>query len=98
MPNMTVTIADPRYQRGSTELKFEEITFLESLGSGEFGHVFRGIWRGAEVAVKQLFWDGNYKTDGLRELRREVESFRNLNTHDWSSLSAPALNLRIFVC
>eukprot|EP00397_Hematodinium_sp_SG-2012_P019724 GEMP01020283.1.p1 GENE.GEMP01020283.1~~GEMP01020283.1.p1 ORF type:complete len:556 (-),score=91.17 GEMP01020283.1:687-2354(-) len=75
IPEEEVWIPESRH---SEDVKFEEINLVESLGSGEFGHVFRGSWRGQEVAIKQLFWDGSCKTDTLQELRREVDSFRNL--------------------
>jgi len=65
--------------RASDDVRFEEIKILDSLGSGEFGHVFRGTWKGKEVAIKQLFWDGNTKTNALQELRKEAENFRNLD-------------------
>lgn len=60
-------------------MSYSELQFLENLGSGEFGQVFRGSFRGEEVAIKQLFWDNLVNRSVLEDLSREIESFRGLN-------------------
>jgi len=58
---------------------FEEMSFVESLGCGEFGQVFRGTVRGQEVAIKQLYFDGTGVPEvAISDLTREIESFRHL--------------------
>eukprot|EP00747_Dinoflagellata_sp_TGD_P034036 gnl/TRDRNA2_/TRDRNA2_137008_c0_seq1.p1 gnl/TRDRNA2_/TRDRNA2_137008_c0~~gnl/TRDRNA2_/TRDRNA2_137008_c0_seq1.p1 ORF type:complete len:692 (-),score=131.48 gnl/TRDRNA2_/TRDRNA2_137008_c0_seq1:150-2225(-) len=60
-------------------IKYSELKFTELLGAGEFGQVFRGQFAGAEVAIKQLFWDSSMKPEVvLRDLAKEIESFRHL--------------------
>jgi len=58
--------------KGPPEIRKEEIEYLEKIGGGCFGHVFRGKCRGKEVAVKKLFrQDMNEQT--LASFKKEVE-------------------------
>eukprot|EP00747_Dinoflagellata_sp_TGD_P101324 gnl/TRDRNA2_/TRDRNA2_168324_c0_seq2.p1 gnl/TRDRNA2_/TRDRNA2_168324_c0~~gnl/TRDRNA2_/TRDRNA2_168324_c0_seq2.p1 ORF type:complete len:560 (-),score=103.62 gnl/TRDRNA2_/TRDRNA2_168324_c0_seq2:135-1760(-) len=60
-------------------IDYASLSFLEHLGSGEFGQVFRGSHKGREVAIKQLFWDASIKPEVvINDLTREIESFRHL--------------------
>jgi len=62
------------------KIPYAQLTLLESLGSGEFGQVFRGYYRGREVAIKQLYWDNSIQGDTVvQDLEREIESFRHLS-------------------
>jgi len=68
-------------ERGLTEpekVRFEDLELVESLGSGEFGQVFRGAYQGHEVAIKQLYWDDTMSELVMQDLAREIESFRYL--------------------
>mmetsp|Transcript_66059 Transcript_66059/g.177654 ORF Transcript_66059/g.177654 Transcript_66059/m.177654 type:complete len:732 (-) Transcript_66059:61-2256(-) len=57
---------------------FEDLEFVESLGSGEFGQVFRGSYQGNEVAIKKMYWDDTMSELVMQDLSREIESFRHL--------------------
>jgi serine/threonine protein kinase len=68
-------------ERDLTEVEkvnYSELNFVENLGSGEFGQVFRGFYRGEEVAIKQLYWDDTFTDGVLQDLAKEIESFRHL--------------------
>lgn len=60
------------------KVRYADLDFVESLGSGEFGQVFRGKYRGEEVAIKQLYWDSSMSEVVMQDLAREIESFRHL--------------------
>jgi serine/threonine protein kinase len=63
------------------EIEWGDIEVKESLGNGEFGQVFRGTWKGNEVAIKALYRDPNKTHDShaIAELKKEIESFRHLD-------------------
>ncbi|CAE8586109.1 unnamed protein product [Polarella glacialis] len=61
------------------KVRFSDLDFVERLGQGEFGEVFRGRYRSEEVAIKQLFFDENMTELVIQDLAREIESFRHLN-------------------
>jgi serine/threonine protein kinase len=60
------------------KVKYSDLEFVESLGSGEFGQVFRGNFRGEEVAIKRLYWDDTMTELVMQDLTKEIESFRHL--------------------
>merc|ERR1719265_598307 len=78
---------EPQLQQGAPgeltadeRIAYQELQFVEHLGSGEFGQVFRGYYRNQEVAIKQLYWDNSIQGDTVvRDLEREIESFRHLS-------------------
>lgn len=66
-------------EQGKQNISFNQLTLVESLGSGEFGQVFRGFYQRKEVAIKKLYWDNSMITDTVvQDLEREIESFRHL--------------------
>jgi len=61
------------------KIAYRELQFVEHLGSGEFGQVFRGFFKDQEVAIKQLYWDNTVLPEVIiQDLTREIESFRHL--------------------
>eukprot|EP00930_Biecheleria_cincta_P026382 TRINITY_DN18600_c0_g1_i1.p1 TRINITY_DN18600_c0_g1~~TRINITY_DN18600_c0_g1_i1.p1 ORF type:complete len:735 (+),score=91.77 TRINITY_DN18600_c0_g1_i1:136-2205(+) len=60
------------------KVRYADLEFTERLGQGEFGEVFRGVYRNEEVAIKQLFFDENMTELINSDLAREIESFRHL--------------------
>jgi len=82
-PAASQRLSTPRetLERDLTEpekVKYGDLDFIESLGSGEFGQVFRGSYHGEEVAIKQLYWDGTVTELVMQDLAKEIESFRHL--------------------
>jgi hypothetical protein len=64
--------------RLSTKLNAQEIEFGAAIGSGGFATVYRGRWRGTDVAIKS-YSEGIVMNDLLRQdLDREVELCANL--------------------
>lgn len=81
MPGEPACRSVPDRRLGPHEgVNFSELIFLEELGSGEFGRVFRGLHKGAEVAIKQLYVDPSSAAPHavLRDLEKEIGSFRHL--------------------
>lgn len=63
------------------QIDYSELTQNECLGTGGFGAVYRGFFKGKEVAIKKLFCEdgGNISPLQLQELESEVASLRSLN-------------------
>ena len=61
------------------KVEYGDLQFIERLGKGEFGEVFRGYYRKEEVAIKQLFFDENMTELIVQDLAREIDSFRHLS-------------------
>lgn len=59
------------------EILWEEITLGERIGLGSYGEVYRGDWRGTEVAVKR-FLDQDIYGEALEEFRSEVRIMKRL--------------------
>ncbi|GFQ71335.1 tyrosine-protein kinase Src64B [Trichonephila clavata] len=62
--------------RDKYEVPFESLQFIRTLGKGNFGEVFYGVWNGTvEVAIKQLISNGVHTDD----FRREVAVMKAIN-------------------
>jgi len=62
------------------EINMDDLTQGECLGTGGFGAVYRGTFKGAEVAIKKLFCEdaANLSPSQLDELGKEVAALKNL--------------------
>jgi len=60
------------------EIQVEDLTYGQQLGSGGFGAVFVGNWRGTEVAIKKIFVSDSASSRLLAELEAEVAALRDL--------------------
>ncbi|XP_058722521.1 probable serine/threonine-protein kinase SIS8 isoform X3 [Vicia villosa] len=59
------------------EIPWEEITLGERIGLGSYGEVYRGEWRGTEVAVKR-FLNQDISGEALEEFISEVRIMKRL--------------------
>ncbi|OLP89535.1 hypothetical protein AK812_SmicGene28980 [Symbiodinium microadriaticum] len=75
---INVTTSQP-LAKAPIKVRYGELTFVERLGKGEFGEVFRGLYLNKEVAIKQLFFDENMTELVVQDLAREIDSFRHLS-------------------
>lgn len=63
------------------QIEVSELKQNECLGTGGFGAVYRGYFKGQEVAIKKLFCEdgGNISNMQLEELEKEVLALRSLS-------------------
>ena len=66
-----------RIKEGNTQVDLNEIQFGERIGRGTFGEVYKGMWRGAVVAVKKLN-TAQMNEEFIREYEKEVYLMRTL--------------------
>ncbi|XP_068503235.1 probable serine/threonine-protein kinase SIS8 isoform X2 [Phaseolus vulgaris] len=59
------------------DIPWEEISLGERIGLGSYGEVYRGEWRGTEVAVKR-FLDQDISGESLEEFKTEVKIMKRL--------------------
>ncbi|PRP82834.1 hypothetical protein PROFUN_04697 [Planoprotostelium fungivorum] len=63
-----------------TRIDYNELNSLKEIGSGAFGVVYKGEWRGRDVAVKMI--KGEFMDDkSLRDFLGEVSILQGLETH-----------------
>ena len=59
-------------------LDYSELQIITQIGKGGFGTVFKAMFKGEVVAVKQVSIDDDKKTEVFREFRREVALSKEL--------------------
>ncbi|KAL6054327.1 Tyrosine-protein kinase abl2 [Balamuthia mandrillaris] len=59
-------------------IAFDDLEFSKEIGSGAFGTVWKGKYRGADVAVKRVFRLGEQE---LADFHKEIELMQNLRPH-----------------
>jgi len=62
-------------------IEYSELTFDQEIGRGNFGAVFKGTWRGGEVAIKLLLEKENLTEKEYEEFRSEAFLMCNLRPH-----------------
>eukprot|EP00002_Diphylleia_rotans_P037715 TRINITY_DN8454_c1_g1_i4.p1 TRINITY_DN8454_c1_g1~~TRINITY_DN8454_c1_g1_i4.p1 ORF type:complete len:1525 (+),score=272.84 TRINITY_DN8454_c1_g1_i4:1596-6170(+) len=60
-----------KYRRVQLIVPVTELEFGEAIGAGSFGEVYRGIWRGADVAIKK-FYNQLLGADVVEEFSQEI--------------------------
>jgi len=60
-------------------IDYSELTFKDELGRGGFGVVYKGVWRGANVAVKQMLQGLSAKE--LEDFEAEARLLQKLRPH-----------------
>ena len=51
----------------------------KKLGFGAYGIVYKGIWKGKDIAVKELLIDGKINKEIAEEFAKEIEIWYQLN-------------------
>eukprot|EP00027_Filamoeba_sp_ATCC50430_P014974 CAMPEP_0168571928 /NCGR_PEP_ID=MMETSP0413-20121227/17640_1 /TAXON_ID=136452 /ORGANISM="Filamoeba nolandi, Strain NC-AS-23-1" /LENGTH=293 /DNA_ID=CAMNT_0008604899 /DNA_START=154 /DNA_END=1035 /DNA_ORIENTATION=- len=60
-------------------VSYEELTFGEQLGSGAFGAVFKGTWRGGDVAIKRV--QADVTEENIKEFLLEASLMKKIRPH-----------------
>ncbi len=55
------------------EINFEEIQFLEKIGRGNFGEVYKAQWRGTIVAVKKTKVPKTHSEEERQDFMKDFE-------------------------
>lgn len=79
LDNMNLSGPQAQAQAGGvlTEIAYSEVDCQEKIGAGGFGDVYKGIFRGTEVAIKKVLADKLSK-DAVEELTKEAEIMSGL--------------------
>ncbi|KAL6059709.1 Non-receptor tyrosine-protein kinase TNK1 [Balamuthia mandrillaris] len=60
------------------EIHYKELKFIEKIGEGAFGEVWRGLWRNSEVAIKKL---RTMDDEQLQDFMLEAQTLKTLRPH-----------------
>ena len=75
--------------QGVTEINYSELQIGEEIGKGGFAIIYKGKWRGSDVAIKKLF-DPNITEVQMEEVRNEIATM--------ATLRHPKITLLLGVC
>ncbi|KAM6428485.1 mitogen-activated protein kinase kinase kinase 10 isoform 2-T2 [Liasis olivaceus] len=87
--------SDPKYTQvpPPLEIPFQELELDEIIGVGGFGKVYKGVWRGEEVAVKATRQDPEEElTVTVENVRQEARLFAMLHHPNIIALKAVCLS------
>ncbi|XP_063168508.1 mitogen-activated protein kinase kinase kinase 10 [Candoia aspera] len=87
--------SDPKYTQvpPPLEIPFQELELDEIIGVGGFGKVYKGVWRGEEVAVKATRQDPEEElTVTVENVRQEAQLFAMLHHPNIIALKAVCLS------
>ncbi|XP_025029208.1 mitogen-activated protein kinase kinase kinase 10 [Python bivittatus] len=87
--------SDPKYTQvpPPLEIPFQELELDEIIGVGGFGKVYKGVWRGEEVAVKATRQDPEEElTVTVENVRQEARLFAMLSHPNIIALKAVCLS------
>ncbi|KAL6075743.1 Tyrosine-protein kinase abl1 [Balamuthia mandrillaris] len=59
-------------------IAYTELTFVEKIGEGAFGEVWKGMWRNSEVAIKKLH---TIEEEQLQDFQTEAQTLKGLRPH-----------------
>jgi len=68
-----------RYIDDKYELDGKDLVIEQEIGSGAFGTVYKGMWRGIPVAIKQM--KNNITDEVLMEFASEATLMKNMRSH-----------------
>jgi len=75
--------------QGVIEIDYSELEIYEEIGKGGFAIIYKGKWRGTDVAIKKLF-DPNITEAQMEEVRNEILTM--------ATLRHPKITLLLGIC
>jgi predicted Ser/Thr protein kinase len=64
----------------SSQIQQKDIEKSRELGKGAYGQIFAGVWRGKEVAIKEIYLDrlpsDEERRKALNDFRAEIKIMR----------------------
>jgi len=64
------------------DINFVELKFAQEVGRGAFGVVYKGLWRGGDVAIKRMLTEANVmKENDVADFLNEAQLMKNLRPH-----------------
>jgi serine/threonine protein kinase len=57
---------------------YNELNFGTSLGKRAFGEVYQSCWKGIQIAIKVLKWNGSYNEGAKKSFISEMRTLRSI--------------------